>query len=178
MWSVVLIGISIVMVTVLMMVMRLLSFPSWWACLEAARFKCIKHSRLSQFVQFKVEVEIIHRNKTKGMEHTGRDKKEFLDFFAHFRRNNSSSSQRTKVKHVQKRLESRLLECLMDVIYEISTNCANIWIISTSMLLNLRSNPSWYICHHLQHHFYPRYSPKAPGWARLRNFPLCNRDSE
>ena len=57
---------------------EIIEFRSWWACLEAARFKCIKHSRLSQFVQFKVEVEIIHRNKTKGMEHTKRDKKEFL----------------------------------------------------------------------------------------------------
>ena len=83
---------------------EIIEFPSWWACLEAARFKCIKHSRLSQFEQFKVEVKIIHRDKTKGMEHTKRDKKEFLDFFAHFHRNNRSSSQRTKVKHIRKML--------------------------------------------------------------------------
>ena len=83
---------------------EIIEFPSWWACLEAAWFKCIKHSRLSQFEQFKVEVKIIHRDKTKGMEHTRRDKKEFLDFFAHFHRNNRSSSQRTKVKHIRKML--------------------------------------------------------------------------
>ena len=166
MWSVALIVISIVMATVLIMLMRLLSSPHdelvWRqpglnasntvASLNSNNLRC----------RWKSYTEIKQR-EWNTQDETKKNSWIFLHTFI----------ETTEVLVNAPRWNISEKCCIWN-----QYKSHNFWIISKSMFLNLRSNPSWYICHHLQHHFYPRYSPKAPGWARLRNFPLCNRDSE